>query len=365
VKLLFVSPQAFYPEASGGAQHSTLYLLKQLQKRHWDIRVICKTSPLGDHSFMKRVTAMLPPLVQEDNGLGFRCKRHLILPKKAGIGYLLEKSWRKAVQKELGAFLPDILLGDFLATDPIYKKAIKSGIVCIKFIRSLPFLGAPSIIPEDLHILGNSPYTASVAQAVTGHPHDYILPFVEPGKYFTNRLPNGKITFINPIPQKGVDIAVKIAKEMPDKQFLFVLGGWSRYPKILKMRFVRSVQNFPNVQIMETQTDMRHVYAQTKILLVPSQYIETFGRIIREAQLNGILVVASDVGGIPHTMGEGGILVRPKNDVRGYIEALRLLSEDEKKYRNYSDLAVENSNKAEFDPEVQVEKFIAYVNRIM
>ena len=61
MKLLFIAPKTFYPESSGGAQHSTLYLLRQLQKHHWDVRVICRTSPLSDHSMKKKVLAALPP----------------------------------------------------------------------------------------------------------------------------------------------------------------------------------------------------------------------------------------------------------------------------------------------------------------
>ena len=226
-------------------------------------------------------------------------------------------------------------------------------------------MGVPSIIPEGLNILGNSPYSASVAQAITGQSHEYVLPFVDARQYETKRNLHGKITFINPTPQKGVDIALKIAEKMPDKSFLFVIGKWSGFRKKLKTQFVSSGQKLPNVQILENQTDMRNVYAETKILLVPSQFIETFGRVIREAQLNGIPVVASDVGGISHTMGKGGVLIKPKNDVQGYIEALRFLSEDDEKYKIYSDLAIENANRKEFDPEHQFKKFMKFTEHIL
>ena len=365
MKLLFIAPKTFYPESSGGAQHSTLYLLKQLQKHHWDIRVICRTSPLSDHSFKNKLRALLPPLTKEDTELGFPCKRCLILPSKVVVGLLIEKYWwRRLVDKELSNFKPDLVLGDFLANDPIFKRAINAGIPCIKFIRSLPVVGVPSIIPAGLYILGNSPYSAAVAQAITGQPHEYILPFVDAVSYKTTRNANGKIVFINPTPQKGVDIALEIAKRMPDDSFLFVMGKWAGLRKKVMINFIKSAQKLPNVKIVENQSDMRKVYADTKILLVPSQFIETFGRVIREAQLNGIPVVASDVGGIPYTVGKGGIIVKPKNDIHGYIMALRSLSEDKEKYKKYSDLALENANRKEFDPEFQFNKFLNYALRI-
>ena len=365
MKLLFIAPKTFYPESTGGAQYSTLYLLNQLQKLGWDIRVFCQTSPLSEHSFKKKIRSLLPPIVKEDTVLGFPCKRHLRVPRMPGFGSFINKHWNDSIEKELHLFQPDIVLGDFLATDPLFKKVIQSGIPCIKFIRSLPVVGMPSIIPEGLNILGNSPYSAAVAQAITGQQHEYVLPCVDHKLYKVNRNDRGKITFINPTPQKGVDIAVEAAKRMPDTPFLFVMGKWAGSRKKTKAQLIRPALKLPNVQILENQTDMRQVYADTKILLAPSQFIETFGRVIIEAQLNGIPVVASDVGGISYTMGKGGILIRPKNNIAAYVQALKSLFDDEELYKEYSDLAIKNANRAEFNPEVQFSKFIDFVNRII
>ena len=111
------------------------------------------------------------------------------------------------------------------------------------------------------------------------------------------------------------------------------------------------------MEIWENQTDMRKVYRATKILLVPSQFIETFGRVIVEAQLNGIPVVASKVDGIPYTLGKGGILVEALNDPKAYVKALIELLGDKELYECYARLGRENAARAEFDPNVQVDKF--------
>jgi glycosyltransferase involved in cell wall biosynthesis len=106
--------------------------------------------------------------------------------------------------------------------------------------------------------------------------------------------------------------------------------------------------------VLEFCDDMRDVYRRTRVLLVPSQFLETFGRVILEAQINGIPVVASDVAGIPETVGEGGIVVSPKERVGGYVEALRDLA-DEATYQRYSAAALANSKREEFDPHAQFE----------
>jgi glycosyltransferase involved in cell wall biosynthesis len=124
---------------------------------------------------------------------------------------------------------------------------------------------------------------------------------------------------------------------------------------------MKPIYKLPNVEVWNHQQDMRQIYAVTDILLVPSQFDETFGRVIVEAQVNGIPVVASKVAGIPYTLGQGGILVEPKDKPQGYVEALQRLRSDETLYRQLSALALENSQRLEFDPEQQVNNFIRFV----
>ena len=66
--------------------------------------------------------------------------------------------------------------------------------------------------------------------------------------------------------------------------------------------------------------DMRSVYRDTKVLLVPSQWLETWGRVATEAQFSGIPVLASRSGALPEAVGPGGILsnrqLRPRYGLR-------------------------------------------------
>ena len=68
---------------------------------------------------------------------------------------------------------------------------------------------------------------------------------------------------------------------------------------------------------------MAREYAQARILLVPSVWEEAWGRVVTEAQLSGIPVLASAIGGLPESVGPGGILVPPGSDVEVWDAHLR------------------------------------------
>ena len=50
------------------------------------------------------------------------------------------------------------------------------------------------------------------------------------------------------------------------------------------------------------------VYANTRLLLMTSLWLESFGLVAAEAMLNGIPVLASNRGALPETLGGAGFL---------------------------------------------------------
>ncbi len=68
------------------------------------------------------------------------------------------------------------------------------------------------------------------------------------------------------------------------------------------------------------------ILRRTDVLVVPSVWPEPFGLTALEGMAAGAAVVASDVGGLPEAVGDGGILVAP-NDVAALAEALEALAD--------------------------------------
>jgi glycosyltransferase involved in cell wall biosynthesis len=104
------------------------------------------------------------------------------------------------------------------------------------------------------------------------------------------------------------------AREIPEAKFLVVQsrGRWEHALEVLKFK----PEDFPNVKVISHQHDMRRVYASTRVLLLPSLWHESGARVIAEAQLNGIPVIASDTGGSAELIGKGGVVLPLPQEVR-------------------------------------------------
>ncbi|NET33468.1 MAG: glycosyltransferase family 4 protein [Cyanothece sp. SIO1E1] len=357
-KLLFVTMQPFYPDSSGGAQQSSLYLFDSLRRLGWQIEVLCGLrlrSPYVQRACWQSIAGLRwPPQVIKDEDLGYPCWRRMIK-------FSQTRDWLKWLQHHLQTYQPDVVLGHTSPHCPLLNHAARQGYASFYFARELSSLEAGVPISDQIHVIANSPFSAAAVASVTCKQVGVVLPFVDSDQYRVLERDRRYITFINPVPEKGVEVAIKIAHNLPQAWFLFVKGKWSRYKNSSQEAFIKTAYSLPNVEIWPHQKDMRQVYSMTDILLMPSQFSETFGRVIIEAQANRIPVVAADVGGIPYTLGAGGILVKPKNHTQGYVDALQQLRADDSLYARLSAQAFENSQRPEFKPRYQVQRFIDFI----
>ncbi len=82
-----------------------------------------------------------------------------------------------------------------------------------------------------------------------------------------------------------------------------------------------------NVTCLDWSTDMAGVFDRTRILLMPSLWEEPFGRLPIEAGACGIPTIASARGGLPESVGDGGILIDPADDLARWIDGIRALDD--------------------------------------
>ena len=129
-----------------------------------------------------------------------------------------------------------------------------------------------------------------------------------------NPLPAGEgtsryVTFVNPQTTKGLFVFARIADELarrrPDIPLMVIEGrsaaGWGQETGI-------DLARLPNVTIRPNAADPRTFYAVSKLLLIPSLWLESFGLVAAEGMFNGIPVLASNRGALPETIGDAGFL---------------------------------------------------------
>jgi glycosyltransferase involved in cell wall biosynthesis len=144
-------------------------------------------------------------------------------------------------------------------------------------------------------------------------PHIICRPPVYAEDYRTT--PGDRVTLVNLCAIKGVDVFWSLVKRMRDVEFLGVKGGYA----------TQQVLNYPNADVLNHTTDMRSVYAQTRILLMPSTY-DSWGRVAVEAMCSGIPVIATDDDWSRESIGDAGVLLG-RTDLPAWEAAIRTLLE--------------------------------------
>jgi hypothetical protein len=140
--------------------------------------------------------------------------------------------------------------------------------------------------------------------------------------------PGDAATLVNLAAFKGAATFYAVAEKMPDRAFLGVEGLWGEQcvPQPLPQ----------NVRIVPSTPDMRRIYRETRVLLMPSSH-EPYGRVAVEAAASGIPTIAHPCEGLREAVGPGGIFV-DRDDIDGWVAAIRRL-DDSEEYARRSALA--------------------------
>lgn len=135
------------------------------------------------------------------------------------------------------------------------------------------------------------------------------------------------ITGLCGMPHKGIEILIDLCQRFKEEKFL-LFGR-------ISPEYQARLEECANLTL-ELSLSTKEVFAQSKIVLVPSQWEEPFGRIAVEAMANGIPMLASRVGGLTEIVGNSSLGITDFRNVQAWEKALRQLIESE-------DVRLENS----------------------
>ena len=209
-----------------------------------------------------------------------------------------------------------------------------------------------------IRFIANSHFTASLVHDRVGRWPFVFQPLVDPTKYtvpHTGRL----VTFINPVEKKGLTRALAVAAALRDVDFLFV-EGWELTSR-QKKELASHAKRLGNIRLMSATTHAGRIYEKTRVLMVPSVWAEAFGRVSIEAQINGIPVIASHIGGLTESVGDGGILIDPQAPTDEWVEAVRSTIEDDELWNRLSRRALSHSRGYTCANTTRIDRFIAWI----
>lgn len=273
----------------------------------------------------------------------------------------------RATGEQIQSFNPDAV---FVCDDSLddgqglFEVAAESGrlVFLAQTIHCLPF-GPYSMKSSDpiavalrkaMKIIAPSHFVKTYIETHLGKPATVYYPdvFGMPPFSRVGNYKNRFITMINPCPWKGSSILLNLARRRPDLEFAAVPTWGATEPILDELRAL------PNVTLLEETPRIDEIFAQTRVLLVPSLCQEAFGLVSPEALLRGVPVVASDIAGLREsTLGAAALIpvkplpfdgardgsdhtkfvwTEPENPIDPWSDAIDRILDDEETYADIS-----------------------------
>jgi len=346
LRVLFVNPGPYLPQVLGGVETTTFDLCRQLTDLGHESAVMCQVGKYdltwARNRLMNRLTRRSFPRSTFRGAIVYR-------------GYLN----RTGLDEVLADFGPDVLVvaGSAHASFALAAQCAATGVPTAFYFHELTALRklkTPELLDGTI-FLANSTYSARVVRELLGRDAIVMPPLVDIAAYRTVTA-RQYVTMVNPRKIKGGATALALAQACPDIPFVFVEAWQDHDSFVAQLR--ATAAKLPNVSWHKPTNQMLGIYAGTRILLVPSEWEETWGRVVTEAHASGIPVLASRYAALPESVGPGGMLIEPRAPIEEWARALRAMWDDHALYDALSAAALEYSQRPEAQPARRAAEFI-------
>ncbi len=323
MRILLAQNSLYYP-AHGGGDKSNRLLMEALAARGHDCRVAARISVFGDAEGARYVGELRgrgQPAAQHQDGVVYFERN------RVDVRVVTNTSLRAYLSAQLDEFRPDVTLAS--TDDPaqqLLDVALRGRVIYLaRATLAVPF-GPDCAFPSEAktgrlrrvdRVVGVSQYVADYFKRNAGIDAVHVpISLMEPEDWpDLGRLDNEFVTITNPCAVKGIDIFLALADALPQTLFAAV-PTWGTNDRDRAALLAR-----PNVRLLDPVDNIDELLRRTRVLLVPSLWAEARSRIVLEAMLRGVPVIAADVGGIPEAkMGVPYLL--PVNPIVKYQPAV-------------------------------------------
>ena len=215
-----------------------------------------------------------------------------------------------------------------------------------------------ALLREISVLYANSQYSRKMIEA----KFRVRVPVIYSTSYEVPELSEGQgevILLMNARADKGFSMLLEMAARLPHRQFVAVANQSS---SVMAQRWLH-LRRLSNVTILERTDNIDALYTSARVVIVPSfEFVETFSRVVIEAQSRGRVVIGADAGNIPYLLAESGFLLA--EDPVLWAETAERMFTDPEAYGRARERALANTRR--FSAEVfrsQAKQAITSLNR--
>ena len=327
MRILLAHNSLYYPSHGGGDKSNRL-LMEALAARGHTCRVVARTGSFGE-----REHEVLLAQLEQRGTQAVASSDGVAVFHHHGVEVHVathHPNFRQYFASQIEEFHPRVILTS--TDDPaqlLIEAALRADgprvVYLARATLPLPF-GPDCAFPSDAksEMLNQVDAVACVSEYVAGYVRKYggmeaahvPISLLEPTPAAClGSFDNEFVTIANPCAVKGISIFLALAARMPHVKFAAV-PTWGTNEEDR-----RALERYPNITILNPVDNIDRLLQRTRVLLVPSLWAEARSRIVGEAMLRGVPVIASKVGGILEANLGAGILIQV-NPIRKYESRL-------------------------------------------
>jgi glycosyltransferase involved in cell wall biosynthesis len=354
LRIIYASERPPYPFFLGGAARSAHYLLATLA-RDFGAQVLA----VGSRDFSG--SAWVAPAPQDHAALDVSAveERNGVTTAVCGYPVRVLPGFPQALRQVMDAFAPDVVWAQLDGIETVVHTARQAGRRVVVYLRDAedPPALLRTLAAQGCGFVCNSRFMAERVRRLTGKTAGVIYPSLE-SDFGVQGDPQGFLSMINPHRVKGLQTFLEVARRMPHERFLLV-ESWTLAPPALAA-LKEQLAGLPNVTFWHRVPDAAAIYRQTRLMLVPSVWEEAFGRVAIEAQSCGIPVIASRRGGLPESVGDGGVCIDAYLDPDAWVRAIAGVTGDRARYDALAARARAHASRDAFKPQEAARCFLAF-----